>query len=162
MAGEEKNMDVKYINPFVESVLNNLEQMAALKAEKLTLSVTKDAKTSMEISGIIGLSGSVKGSAVISFPKAIALAVASAMFMEELKELNDDVKDAIGEFTNIVVGNARNRLVDEGLDVTMSTPTIIIGKDHQITHPQNIPFLVIPFKTDLGNFQINIGIKEGA
>ena len=153
-------MDVKYINPFMESVLNNLEQMAALKAQKLSLSVTKDAKTALEISGIIGLSGGVKGSAVISFPKAIALAVASAMFMEELKEINEDVKDAIGEFTNIVVGNARNKLVDEGLDITMSTPTIIIGKDHQISHPQNIPFLVIPFQTDLGIFQINIGIKE--
>ena len=114
-------MNVKYINPFVESVLNNLEQMAALKAEKQNLSVTKDAKTTLEISGIIGLSGNVKGSAVISFPKGIALAVASAMFMEELKELNDDVKDAIGEFTNIVVGNARNRLVDEGLDVNVDT-----------------------------------------
>lgn len=153
-------MDIKYINPFIESVLNNLEQMAALKAEKLKVSVTKDAKTSAEISGIIGLSGAAKGSAVISFPKAIALAVASAMFMEELTELNDDVKDAIGEFANIVVGNARNRLVDDGLDITISTPTIIVGKDHEISHPQNIPFLVIPFKTDLGIFQINIGVKE--
>jgi chemotaxis protein CheX len=80
--------------------------------------------------------------------------------MEELKELNDDVKDAIGEFANIVVGNARNKLVDDGLDVTMSTPTIIVGTDHEISHPQNIPFLVIPFKTDLGLFQINIGVKE--
>lgn len=153
-------MDIKYINPFIESVLNNLEQMAALKAEKQTLSVSKDAKTVSEISGVIGLSGNVKGSAVISFSKPVALAVASAMFMEELKELNDDVKDAIGEFTNIVVGNARNKLVDDGLDVTMSTPTIIVGKDHEISHPQSIPFLVIPFKTDIGSFQINIGIKE--
>lgn len=155
-------MDIKYINPFIESVLNNLEQMAALKAEKQQLSVTKEAKTSAEISGVIGLSGAVKGSAVISFPKPIALAVASAMFMEELTELNDDVKDAIGEFANIVVGNARNRLVDDGLDITISTPTIIVGKDHEISHPQSIPFLVIPFSTDLGVFNINIGVKEGA
>ncbi len=153
-------MDIKYINPFIESVLNNLEQMAALKAVKMQVSVTKEAKTHAEISGVIGLSGGVKGSAVISFPKSIALAVASAMFMEELKELNDDVKDAIGEFANIVVGNARNRLVDEGLNITISTPTIIVGKDHEISHPQNIPFLVIPFQTDLGIFQINIGVKE--
>jgi chemotaxis protein CheX len=155
-------MDIKYINPFIESVLNNLEQMAAIKAEKQKVSVTKDAKTNAEISGVIGLSGGVKGSAVISFPKPIALAVASAMFMEELKELNDDVKDAIGEFANIVVGNARNRLVDEGLNITISTPTIIVGKDHEISHPQAIPFLVIPFQTDLGSFQINIGVKEDA
>jgi chemotaxis protein CheX len=153
-------MDVKYINPFIESILNNLEQMAAIKAEKMELSVTMEAKTSMEISGVIGLSGGVKGSAIISFPKSIALAVASAMFMEELTEISEDVKDAIGEFANIFVGNARNKLVDEGLNITISTPTIIVGKDHEISHPQNIPFLVIPFKTDMGIFQINIGVKE--
>ncbi|MCP4216696.1 MAG: chemotaxis protein CheX [bacterium] len=155
-------MDIKYINPFIESLLNNLEQMAAIKAVKKELSVTREAKTTAEISGIIGLSGGVKGSAIISFPKPIALAVASAMFMEELKELNDDVKDAIGEFANIFVGNARNKLVDSGLNVTISTPTIIVGKDHEISHPQNIPFLVIPFETDLGIFTINIGVKEDA
>lgn len=153
-------MDIKYINPFIESVLNNLEQMAALKAEKQQLTVSKEAKTSAEISGVIGLSGSAKGSAVISFSRPVALAVASAMFMEELTEINDDVKDAIGEFANIVVGNARNKLVDDGLDITISTPTIIVGKDHEISHPQNIPFLVIPFKSDIGSFQINIGVKE--
>ncbi|MCP5106921.1 MAG: chemotaxis protein CheX [bacterium] len=153
-------MDVKYINPFIESILNNLEQMAAIKAEKLDLSVTREARTVMEVSGVIGLSGGVKGSAIVSFPKAIALAVASAMFMEELTEINEDVKDAIGEFANIFVGNARNKLVDEGLNITISTPTIIVGKDHEISHPQAIPFLVIPFKTDLGTFQVNIGVKE--
>lgn len=153
-------MDVKYINPFVESVLSNLEQMAAIKAEKLELSVTRDAKTTMEVSGVIGLSGGVKGSAIVSFPKTIALAVASAMFMEELTEINEDVKDAIGEFANIFVGNARNKLVDEGLNITISTPTIIVGKGHEISHPQSIPFLVIPFKTDVGDFQISIGVKE--
>jgi len=153
-------MDIKYINPFIESVLNNLEQMAALKAEKQQLTVSKEAKTCSEISGVIGLSGAAKGSAVISFSRPVALAVASAMFMEELTEINDDVKDAIGEFANIVVGNARNKLVDDGLDITISTPTIIVGKDHEISHPQNIPFLVIPFKSDIGTFQINIGVKE--
>lgn len=153
-------MDIKYINPFIDSLVSNLEQMTSIQAERLDLSVSKEAKTSAEISGIIGLGGEVRGSAIISFPLGIALKVASAMFMEELTEINDDVKDAVGEFANIVIGNARNKLVDSGLSVTISTPTIIVGVDHKISHPLNIPFLVIPFKTDLGVFQVNIGIKE--
>jgi len=152
-------MDVKYINPFIESLLNNLEQMAAIKAEKLDISVAKGDIMSADISGIIGLGGEVVGSAVISFPKPLALAVASAMFMDELTDFNDDVRDAIGEFANIVVGNARNQLVNAGFAVTISTPTIIVGRDHSISHPHNIPFLVIPFKTQLGVFHISIGIK---
>jgi len=153
-------MDIKYINPFIDSLVTNLEQMTGIRAERLDLSVSKEARTSAEISGIIGLGGEVRGSAIISFPLGIALKVASAMFMEELTEINDDVKDAVGEFANIVIGNARNKLVDSGLSVTISTPTIIVGIDHKISHPLNIPFLVIPFKTELGIFQVNIGIKE--
>ncbi len=152
-------MDVKYINPFIESMLNNLEQMAAIRAEKLDISVTRGAVLTADISGIIGLGGEIEGSAVISFPKPLALAVASAMFMDELSDINSDVRDAIGEFANIVVGNARNQLVNAGFSVSISTPTIIVGRDHSISHPQNIPFLVIPFKTNLGVFQISIGIK---
>lgn len=153
-------MDVKYINPFIESVITNLERMSGLTAEKMAVSVANETKTAADISGVIGLGGEIKGSAIVSFPIEIALAVASAMFMEELTELNNDTKDAIGEFTNIVVGNARNNIVNEGLNVTISTPTIIIGKGHQISHPANIPFLVIPFSTEKGTFYVNIGIKE--
>ena len=153
-------MDVKYINPFIESVLENIEKMTQIKAEKQSLTVSKENKPFSDISGIIGLGGEVKGSAVISFPKGLALAVASAMFMEELTDFNEEVKDAIGEFANIIVGNARNKLVDAGLNVSISTPTIIVGKEHEISHPDSVPFLVIPFKTDKGFFQINIGIKE--
>jgi chemotaxis protein CheX len=153
-------MDVKYINPFIESVLSNLETMASLHAEKMDISATWEAKTEFDVSGVIGLGGEVKGSAVVSFPKAIALAVASAMLMEELSEINDDVKDAIGEFANIFVGTARNKLVDSGLKVSISTPTIIVGQDHEISHPKSIPFIVIPFKTDKGVFKINVGLKE--
>lgn len=153
-------MDIKYINPFIESVLGNLETLAAIKAEKMEISISKDAKTGLDISAIIGLSGEVMGSAIISLPEKIALKIASAMFMEELPDLNDDVKDAIGEFANIVIGNARNKLVDAGLGVNISTPTIIVGKGHEISHPHSIPFLVIPFKTDIDTFEINIGIKE--
>lgn len=153
-------MDVKYINPFIESILENIEKMTQIKAEKQSLSVSKNETPFSDISGIIGLGGEVKGSAVISFPTKLALAVASAMFMEELPEINDEVKDAIGEFANIIVGNARNKLVNSGLQVQISTPTIIVGKNHEIAHPDSVPFLVIPFKTDLGILTVNIGIKE--
>ncbi len=153
-------MDIGYINPFIESVLDNLQVMANIVAEKKNLSVSKDTKTLAEVSAIIGLSGEIAGSAVISLPKKLALKVASVMLMEELDEINDDVKDAIGELANIVVGTARNKLKDSGHDVTISTPTIIVGLGHEISHPHGVPFLVIPFATKEGELFINIGIKK--
>ena len=74
-------MDIKYINPFIESTLNNLEQMAQLKATKLDVTVVKEPKTNADISAVIGLSGEVVGSAVISFPEDIALAISSNVSM---------------------------------------------------------------------------------
>jgi hypothetical protein len=45
MDGEEINMNVIYINPFVESVFHNLEQMTVLRAEPPNLPLGKEAKT---------------------------------------------------------------------------------------------------------------------
>ncbi len=153
-------MDVKYVNPFVESVIENFSQFTGITPEKKGISVFKKKNPKTEISAVIGITGSLSGSAVISFPKNIALKVASSMLMDEKNDINDEVKDAIGEFANISIGKARNVIVDGGANIKISPPTIIVGKDHQIFFPPNIPVLEVIFDSDLGEFYILVGLKE--
>ncbi len=153
-------MDVKLIDPFVASVIENLESFTGLKAQKKSVGVFNGNTPHMEISSIIGIIGDLSGSAVISFPEDIALKVASGMLMDEIKEVNDDVKDAIGEFANIAFGKARNTIVDSGINIKISPPTIVLGKDHKIFFPPNTPVLEVQFETEMGDFYILIGLKE--
>ncbi len=153
-------MDVRYINPFVESVIENFKQFTGITPQKKGISVFKDESPKTEISAVIGVTGSLSGSAVISFPESIALKVASSMLMDEKTDINDEVKDAIGEFANIAIGKARNTIVDSGANIKISPPTIIVGRDHKVFFPPNIPVLEVIFSSEMGDFYILVGLKE--
>ena len=153
-------MDVAYINPFIESTLRSLDMMAGIKAEKIGLELKDEHITAYEISTIIGLTGGASGSVIISFPTKLACKIASNMLMEEIESINQSVEDAIGEIGNIVVGDARRTLILEGHSLNISIPTVVIGAGHRISRPGNVPCIAIPFATDYGNFEVNVGIKE--
>jgi chemotaxis protein CheX len=153
-------MDVAYINPFIESTISNVEKLTSLKVTKLPVSISKVAGMNYDLSAIIGLTGDLVGSAVISLKTKLALKIASVMFMESLTQINDDAKDAIGEFTNIIVGHARNAFVNEGLNIVISTPTIVLGGKVEISPPKGLPFIVVGFETAFGKFMISVSIHK--
>jgi chemotaxis protein CheX len=67
------------------------------------------------------------------------------MFGEACKEMNDDIRDAVGEITNMICGAARRILAERGYHFQAAIPTVIDGKGHKICHPLPGPVLVIPF-----------------
>ena len=153
-------INVDYINPFIESTVRSLDMMAGIKAEKVGLELKEDHITAYEISTIIGLTGETSGSIVISMPTKLACKVASNMLMEEVTAINKNVEDAIGEIGNIVVGDARRSLIQDGHSLSISIPTIVIGAGHKISRSGNVPCIAIPFTTEFGDFEVNVGLKE--
>ena len=154
-------MNVEFINPFIESTLRSLEMMAGITAEKIGLEVKDDHITAYEISSIIGITGETTGSIIISMPERLACKIASNMLMETITQLDRNVEDAIGEIGNILVGDARRSLMQDGHSLNISIPTVVIGKGHRISRPGDIPCIAIPFTTEFGDFEVNVGLKEG-
>ena len=153
-------MNVAFINPFIESTLRSLDMMAGIQAEKAGLELKEDLITTYDVSAIIGLTGETSGSIIISMPEQLACKIASNMLMEEILTLNKNVEDAIGEIGNIVVGDARRLLIQDGFSLSISIPTVVIGKGHKISRSGDIPCIAIPFKTEFGEFEVNVGLKE--
>lgn len=153
-------MNVAYINPFIESTVRSLDMMAGIQAEKIGLSVKEDLITSFDISAIIGLTGETSGSIIISVPEKLACRIASNMLMEEIGSMNQAVQDAIGEIGNIVVGDARRMLIQEGFQLNISIPTVVMGKGHTISRSGDVPCIAIPFRTEHGEFEVNVGLRE--
>lgn len=154
------HMNVAYINPFIESTLRSLDMMAGVTAEKSGLELKEDLITTFDISAIIGLTGETSGSIIISMPESLACQIASNMLMEEIKTIDQSVQDAIGEIGNIVVGDARRALIQAGHSLNISIPTVVIGPGHRISRSGDIPCIAIPFTTDFGAFEVNVGLKE--
>ncbi|HNX95419.1 MAG TPA: chemotaxis protein CheX [Holophaga sp.] len=153
-------MNVAYVNPFIESTLRSLDMMAGIKADKTGLALKEDLITTYDISAIIGLTGETSGSIIISMPEKLACKVASNMLMEEIPALNKSVEDAIGEIGNIVVGDARRALIQEGHSLNISIPTVVIGAGHKISRSGDVPCIAIPFTTSFGDFEVNVGLRE--
>ena len=67
------------------------------------------------------------------------------MLFENYTEINDDIVDAVGELTNMIAGQARAQLSQQGMSFDASTPAVVKGKGHTIDHITSAPILSIPF-----------------
>lgn len=149
-------MDPSYIKPFVLAVKRVFETMITLPFSLGKPTLKKGSEVPHEISSIIGLSGNVSGSVVISLSQAVAFQLASALLGEEITELNEDCTDAIGEIANIIAGNAKTDFPSR--DNAISVPSVVVGR-HKVTYPSGIPIISIPCATDKGEMIIEIALK---
>jgi chemotaxis protein CheX len=152
-------LDVKIINPFINATLNVLETMAFIKSEAQQPYLKKDNVAKGDISGIVGLTGETNGTVFITFDESCIVKVVSNMFGEEINEINDDIKDAVGELTNMISGQARKELEEIGKVFQGSIPSVVSGKNHELLPMTKGPRIAIPFKTDFGSFTIEVALE---
>ena len=153
-------MDVTLINPFIDATLNVLETMAFTKAEAGKPYLKNDQVARGDVTGVIGLIGETSGTISVSFSEKCILAIVSNMFGEEMKEMNNEIKDAVGEIANMISGQARKKLEELGRSLQAAIPTVIMGKNHAITHVTSHPVVAIPFGTDNGEFTVEVCFEE--
>ena len=126
-------VDVKFINAFLESLLNVLATMAQTEARHTKSTIKRDNIARGDVTGIIGMVGNkVVGSMSITFSETAILEITSRMLGEECKKIDETVTDMVGEVTNMVTGGAKKTLADIGHDFDMATPTVVAGMDHEI------------------------------
>ncbi|MBN2583744.1 MAG: chemotaxis protein CheX [Planctomycetes bacterium] len=150
-------MKVDYINAFVGATRNVFSSMLQTEVTLGQVSVKTSHVTAYDISGIIGLSGDAIGCVVVSFPMDTALAAYKAFAGEEVDPMDPNFLDAIGEVTNMIAGNAKAEL--EGMSISIGLPTTIMGRQHCVNAPQNVPFIVVPCHCGLGNFAIEVAFR---
>jgi len=153
-------MKVECINPFISATVKSLEMMAQIVATRSNLQLKDGLITTYDISSIVSLTGEVDGSIIVSMPEKLACQIASNLLMEECPVVDESVQDAIAEMGNIIVGDARRELKDQGLNVNISLPNVVLGKGHQIARRPSVPCIAIPFQTDYGPFEVNVGLRE--
>ncbi len=153
-------MDAELINPFINSTINVLETMAFMKCKAGKPYLKKDDVAQGDVSGVMGITGDANGTIAVTFDESSILKIVSNMFGEDMKELNHEVADAVGELTNMISGQARRELEEKGKVFEAAIPSVITGKNHQITHYTDGPKIAIPFITDDGSFTIEVCLEK--
>ena len=86
--------------------------------------------------GSVGFAGTVLGNLNLHVGEGFAYEMTAAMLGMETDEIEGDeeVHDVIGELCNMICGDLKSRLCDEGLTCELSIPSITTGKEFKIEH----------------------------
>lgn len=110
------------------------------------------------ISGIIGLTGSIKGLLAIHLPKQTALEVTTAFLGMDVTEIDEDVRDAIGELANMLGGSLKATLDPKGSGIQLSMPTAIYGEEYSIDCIAEAEEITVPFELSGNTFLVELQI----
>ena len=152
-------INVNYINPLLKASVSVIEQACGLNVA-IGKPALKDAQfTSDELLILMGITGEMKGQAILDFPMPAALQIASKMCMMEVTELSDLAQSAICELCNMIIGNTATLFYQSGTQIDITPPTICKGN---VSFGNNYAAnICIPFNyEDKYFFAINISIKE--
>lgn len=150
-------IDPRMVVCFVNSVRSVLSTMVGLETTIGKPGIKAEPAPSYDVSGIIGFTGGVVGSAVISFQKSAALKIVEAFAGNPIAADSPDFADAVGELANMIAGNAKR---DFGIEASISCPSVIVGAAHIIARLSDVPCIVIPCTTPVGEFAVEVCIKK--
>lgn len=150
------SIEIDYINPVIASLENVFSTMLDCSVERVGLGLMEDNHALHAVSGIVGISGKGVGTVVLSLQRSVALKAAGVMLMaDNLTEIDHDVLDAVGELTNMVCGEAKAKLAQYHLSVSL--PNVLCSDGCVLHFPHQAHPISIPFKCKWGELALQIG-----
>lgn len=157
-AGANKESYVEHAQHLIESTQEIFSSMIMLEVTPGEPFKRNKSMLNNSISGLIGLAGSFKGLLAIHLPKQSALAVTTAFLGIEVEEMDEDVRDAIGELANMLGGNLKAALDPKGSDIKLSMPSAIFGEEYSIDCLADAEEITVPFELGGNTFLVELQI----
>ena len=152
-------MKAEYINSFYQATNDVFKLMLNMETEKKNLSVLKDMISSRDVNVHLGITGDLKGNVLFGFPKDMAIEMIRIMSGMEMDKIDSFASSALGEIGNIIGGNALTNLSKNKYVCDIAPPQVFVGK-YKSFSLDNEKILQLALKTDIGEFDISIFLKE--
>ena len=149
-------MDAKLVNPFIDAVTSVMPMMGFPTPARSRMGVNNQICKSLGVSIIVGFTKGIKGNVVYNMTLETAKHIASTMMMGmPVAEFDEMAQSALSEMSNMLTANAATNLAAMGYEVDISTPSLSVGTDFQITI-SNENYLVVGM--DLGGHELELSI----
>lgn len=150
-------MDVSSLQQYItEAALEVFASMIFIEITPGAPTGGEDAAIDSNLTSMIGLAGDLRGVLSVHCPEKTALGITGAMLGMEMGEMDEDVKDAIGEITNMVAGGLKTALLSEEKDTELAIPTTAIGRCIRTSGLSGATSFMVPFHTPAGDFGIEL------
>jgi chemotaxis protein CheX len=84
------------------------------------------------VTAVVGFGGLLSGACVYRCGGSASMKVAQQMTGMEFEEIDDTVKDAIGEICNMLAGAWKGKVPDLAANCGLSVPAVITGRDYNL------------------------------
>ena len=84
------------------------------------------------VTAVVGFGGLLSGACVFRSGSKTSMKIAAHMTGMEFSEVDDTVKDAIGEICNMLAGSWKGKVPDLSANCGLSIPTVITGRDYKL------------------------------
>lgn len=130
--------------------------MLMVELESEDVVYQKKVEINSNITSMIGLGGGLKGLLAVHCPSSVATKITSAFLGMDVEEIDDDVKDAIGEIANMVAGNLKVSYAAVDVNIELAIPTSIVGDSFYVSGIADATRVVVPFLMDDDTFWVEL------
>lgn len=157
----EEHMDRAYLVEMVQRTAKDVfGTMLMMEAEAGEAVIPSEVPAASDgVVGIIGIAGSWVGTGIIQCQAPLACQAASAMMMAEYDSVNDEVLDAMGEVTNMIIGNLKTSLEERYGDMGISVPTVVYGRNFATRTVSRGEWIVVPFKIGALTMEVQVNLS---
>jgi chemotaxis protein CheX len=152
-------MNVKYVNPFVQAAFEVLKTEANLEAQRGALALHVAAGTSEDVTVLISVVGHARGVVLYSMSEKTVLRIVSAILGQEFAEFDSLAQSGVAEIGNVITGRATSLLAEDGCEVRISPPVLILGKGTLVS-TLDFQRLVVPLHTEAGDLHIHLAVDD--
>ncbi len=114
------------------------------------------------IMAVISLVGDIEWSVFIGIPKDTAVGLVEKFAGFAVPFEDDDMGDAIGELTNVLVGDIKMRLDAKGVAVEISLPSVMRAESMKVLIGSQSHIKTTSFMSDMGNMWIGVVAGQSA
>jgi flagellar motor switch protein FliN/FliY len=164
--GRLKHVDIEKINELnlktivSESVIDVFDTMLSAKLE-IADKISPDNLEKIRNVGSVSFAGDATGMVSIHVGDNFSRELAADMLGMEIEELESDeeIRDMLGELSNIVGGNLKSTFTDTGLVCALSTPSFTTGTDFKIESLNMEKYERFAFICDANIVFVEMGVK---
>lgn len=154
----ETTCDISLVNPFIQSTREVFKTMLKSDCKVGEVHPEMEGHKMYSVTAVIGLSGCFSGAIALSIPTEGAIAVLKRMTGLEVPTVDEYVRDAVGEMSNMIAGKGKRDLSQYEFDLGL--PQVIVGDEYTVYSPRWAKHYWLPLETDFGPCTLDIGFDD--
>ncbi|MFV0439012.1 MAG: chemotaxis protein CheX [Desulfopila sp.] len=154
MTGVNDNLDVG--QEIIAATREIFSVLLALKLADVEVSTDGHGAIQANVTSMVGLAGSIRGMLAVHCPAVVAMKITGAFLGAKVTELDEDVKDAIGEIANMVAGNLKVAYAGRGVQVELALPVSVVGQKFRLSGLAGAVRHLVTFQLDQEAFWVEL------